>query len=602
MSIVTVRSWISEKKGCQVFVGIVMFLVMLTFISPMFCSRQGNFAGDPNANEVVVEVEGRPGTTGDLTSIQTVARENRPTTATPREYFDREAGELAQLVDLAAGDALAARYAVKPTREQAIKSFNDSIEQQLMMMRLTMQMQGMLKQDATDKEFNEAIEKQLGRPLDEVKKEELANYEQKLDDPQTGPLIMRSLAVEAVINQLAKTNLPSEEELKKSYETFVFNRLAITDPKLTPEQRQARADKAQAALAGGKSFVDVYKEMIGGTTPAPTEMPMSQIEANPDLAALKTLKPKESVVVTEFGSPAVFQLVTTKTSLPPNYETEKTKLMENFAKQKASKTVQDELKALKEDKSKIVWKSPQAALTYDLYMETTKTPPGTSPAPFMDIIKRSEELESTKQAYSADMVAIIKYVAFEEAYRLSSASEQINMREQRAEYLSAALDVQDNTALREELAGIYKDLKQPDAAADALSKSISNTYTFGEAEVKSVESIEKKAEQWQKDGFFTADHLEMVKSAIKSWRAEKASWDKDEAERKAMEEEARKQADEERKKLEAEAEAERKRLEAEDKKKAEDAKKSGTGTTGTTTPPVGTAGTTGNPLTTTTGR
>jgi hypothetical protein len=582
-----------ERKGCQIVIGIVMLLVMLGFIGPMFLrGNQTSSNGQPILPIVVVD--GKAATTDDLNALRGQS-EGRPAPASPREFFDRQAEDLANLVELAAGDSLAAKYNVQPTREHALKSVDESIEQQLMITRIQYQMNGLIKQGATDADFESVFKTQQGMTVAEARQALIDQFtKDRLDNPEKGPLIIRSQAKVAVIERVALSKTPSEADLKKSYQTRAFNRIRIIDPKLTPDEASEKAEKARAALASGKAFKDVYKDTVGGTVPPPTELPMSEIEKNKDYAALKDLKVNEAVVITEFSTPAVFQLVSEKTNLPPDFEKDKAKLIADFGRREASTQVEEELKALKEDKSKVVWKDKEAELIYDLSVELKKSPPNTTPDAYQDILKRIDAVEASETGGTSDKLTVARYVAFEEAYKLSKPDDQKTMKEERAKNLAAALEVQDSASQRLELAEMDKDLKLADEAVESLSKAIENTVTFTPADVKFVDGIETKANDWVKAGFFTEDHLNLVKAALKTWRDDKAAYDKDQAELKAMEEENRKEAEKERKRLEAEAKAEKKKLEEEDKRKEAEAKKNGTA-------PPKTTGTTGGAVTNTTG-
>lgn len=559
-----------EKRGCQVVVALAMGLVAIGFIAPSMCNNNAMNAANQQGG-TIVKVNGRGVTESELTALETRMNQQMPASNDPRQRVQRLAMLTNQLVQQAALQSIADREKVQPTEQMVREGITSEIETQLMMAKLQMQMNGQLKQDSTDAEFEEAFKKLSGGSTTaEYKKRMIDELDASFKDPARKQEMLSGFIGQALTDHYAKKFPATEADFKKSTEVLVLNRLAISNDNLSEDQRNAKAEEARKELESGKPFAEVYKKFVGSTAPAPTEMAVSSLESQENMKPLLDLQPKGvSGVISEFGTPAVFQLESRKEVLPPDYEKNKQKELENFSKVQASKKLDEEIKAITKDSSKIQWEIPAFKLFYAYAQALNEST--TKPEVFKTISEEAATMQADPKISNGSDLTLLEYVAFEDAYQRASASEQIGLKEKREQVMSAALNVQDSPQLRAQLAELQHDLKKNDDAAGSLSKAISDTIAY-DAEAESfVKAQEQKALAWEKDKSFDATQAQLVKDAAKTWREGKVQWDKDQAELKKMEEEAKKQQAADQAKLEAEA-----------KKQAEELEKQNT--TGSTAP------------------
>ncbi len=563
MSIVTIRTMLYEKKGCQAIAVGLMALVAVGFLLPSMCNR--NAAELQQQGGAIVQVNGKNVTESDMRAVEEQMNQQMPAdSGDPRQRVQRLAMVTNQLVRRAALQSIADRENVKPTEEMVRSGIASEIDSQLMMMRLQMQFSQQLKQDATDAEFDEALKKQAGMTSAEYKKRVEDELNATFSDPAKKQALLTDYLGQALTDHYAKKYPATEAEFKKSTETLVLNRLAISDDKLSEDQRNAKAEEARKELASGKPFGDVYKKYVGKSSPAPTELAVSSLESQENLKPLLDLKDKEvSGVISEFGNPIIYQLVTRKEVLPPDFEKNKQKELENFSKVQGSKKLDDDIKAITNDSTKLNWKLPAFKLFYQYAQALTE--PATKAGDFMAIADEAGKLRLDPKAANGSDLSLLEYVAFEDAFERSSASEKIALKERKAALMSEALSIQDNAQLRAQLADLQHELKLYDDAAGSLSKAIENTITYDAAAETFVKGLEQRALAWEKDKTFTSDHVNLVKDALQIWRSGKSQWEKDQAELKAMEEEARKEAAKEQARLEAESKKQGEELDKQEK-------------------------------------
>ncbi|MCG9896188.1 MAG: hypothetical protein MH204_12005, partial [Fimbriimonadaceae bacterium] len=235
MSIVTLRS-LFEKKGCQVVMIVVGVALGLGLILPSL--MLGSFGGGPAQAPAVLKVGERPVTELQLAQLEQESLQSGiPTPTDPNAWLSSFGTRVEQVISRTALEIIAEQEGVEVTEEQAVAAAMSQFETQLMMARFQLQQSAGLKPDADDKAFEEAFQKQYGRSVGEFRTDFETRIRAGMEEPETKRQLLQAALPTAVQTALGAKLTVTEAEVKQSYQTLVLNRIALTDPAMTPEQK-----------------------------------------------------------------------------------------------------------------------------------------------------------------------------------------------------------------------------------------------------------------------------------------------------------------------------------------------------------------------------
>jgi hypothetical protein len=558
VSIITIRSMF-EKRGCQVVLGAVAVLLGVGLIFPMLNLGGPGMPGQEQ-ERTLMTVAGQKVTVGELDAL---ARNRPPSATDPTGRLSEIGMMLDELVNRATLSRLAAKYQVKLTDDQ-IKTFAlQQVDQSMMLARFQLQMNKSIEANATDKQFEEAYKKATGTTPTEAKANAEKNIADSLKDAKKREELEKQFLREGITTAIAARMNMSEADVKNTFDTFFLNRMAFAQPNKSAEARKADAEKAIAELKSGKSFADVHKALLGQPAAPPTEMTRGMLESDPANAPILTLKPNEvSPVIESFGTPTVYQLVKVETKLPPDFEKNKAQLVKSLRQQKASEALQKELTDATKGAA-IKWEEPTLGIVYQSYLAVSSQRQGKTKKDFEALLAKIEPAFSEAPS---DNLAMAQHVIFEEIFRLSTSDQQAEMKERRADVITATLDYLESHTLRMELAAIYQELGNKEQTFVELEAAARNaTGGFEQENQAQITALETKAFSLERSKFLTKEQGDQLRKIIVQWRDEKKRYDEEQKELERLAAEEQKKLDEEEKKM---MEEEKKLMEKEKKEAA----------------------------------
>lgn len=548
MSIISIRSMF-EKKGCQAIMIVLAVALVVGMLLPSLLPGMGGQGGQQDPTLFAVG-----GTDVKAKQFDTLLRQQQASlgpAAEPDQLLRQIGGVIDQFVQQAATRQVAQKYGATTNEAQLKKWATESVDFQIEMMKMQAQMQGELK-TGTQEEFAAFFKKNSGRTIEEAKAEITKNVDAELKKPEGRKALEDQFATKSIQEAAAKKITVTEETLKASYDNFSFHRISVVDAAMTPEKREEAAEKAREEIAAGKPIAEVFKRVMKSDITPPVEMPRSALEADEAQKVLLTLKPGElSPVVQQYGNPTFFQLVKKEPKLPPTFEKEKAKLLEDFKTQKASQQVTEEIKEAKKS-VKIDWKQPELKVVHSVYLAISE-PIGKTKADFEAILVQADALDAD-DSYKA----LSRYTLLNEIYNRATTEEQAELKEKKAEAAEIVLPFVESVAFRLTLVDQFVELKNNDKAFEVLAEAAGRIASFDSMTTADAGRVELKASQLETSKVLTKEQADEVRAVITQWRSDKAAYEKEEAE-------ARKEAElEEKRMLEEE-----KKMEAEEKKKEE---------------------------------
>ncbi len=549
MSILSIRSMF-EKKGCQVVMVFLAVALVVGMLLPSLMPGLGG-GGQDQQNETLFSVGG---TDVRLRQFDEMARNQQASlgpSGDPAQML-RQTGELIEhFVMQAARRQVAQKYGAAANDELLKKWAAESVDFQLEMMKMQAQMQGELKQ-GTQEEFAALYKKSTGRTIEEAKALTLQNVEAELKKPEGRKALEDQFIVKSIQEAAVKRVTVTEDNLKASFDSFSFHRISIVDAAMTPEKREEEAEKAREDIASGKPLAEVYKRVMKTEITPPVELPRSQLENDEIQKVILTLKPGElSPVVQQYGNPTFFQMVKKEAKLPPDFEKNKAKLLEDFKVQKVGAQVTKEIDEAKKT-VKIDWKLPQFKVIYGVY-QAVNEPIGKTKADFEALLAQADALEADDSNK-----LLSRYVLLTEIYNRSTTEEQAELKEQKAEAGENLLPILESIEFRLALVDEFVELKNNDKAFEVLLESSGHIVSFDPMTTVDAGRVELKATQLENSKVLTKEQADEIRAVVAQWRTDKAEYEKEQ-------EEARKEAElEDKRQLEEE-----KKMEAEEKKKEE---------------------------------
>ena len=433
-------------------------------------------------------------------------------------------------------------------RKAQTKQFEDSV----MMARMQLEQQQMLKPGATDKDFDAALKKQTGSDLAGLRKKFIESVEKNLKDTKERATLESTVAKSVLEATLQTRNTPSDADLKASYNEYVFKRILFSMDAAADVKSQV--DKAQADLKGGLTFeqaMDRYSKeppMPKGkkASDSTTTIRASEFDTTPAYAPLKALKPGEvSGVIDSPQGKGIYKLISMKSNLPPDFDKQKKKYADQLASQKASDQVQSQMKDLL--KSSIVkWVSNGYKAMFDWYQITNDFSPTSTPAiqsaKLQDVMAEAKKATSSNQGYDG-RTALLAWFAAEDRIWNAPGADKNKLRADRIEVVKALTADTPYFSLKMELVDLLVDSKSgPEAGAMLVDAASSNVY-YDPTGLKNFQDINAKLLKLQSAKMVTPDQEKAIKKAQDDWLKQNQDVEDQKAQMKLAQDEAKKKAD-----------------------------------------------------------
>lgn len=440
-------------------------------------------------------------------------------------------------------------------KQEALNTF----DQQMAIGKIQLMMNGQLKSNATDEDFQAAYLKSTGKTVAQAKDEYGKIIDDALKDPSKRQQLFASFVQSALEQHVATTLNPTDQEVKSQFETLTFKRIFIPSPAAGKDDSAEQAAAALKAIKGGLSFeaaMDRYSK-----DPAPTgkrvsdstsTMAASQLAGDPNLAALLKMKAGAiSDVISVPGGVAIYKIDSVKSAVPSDFEQKKDNYRKTFVQAIARGKVQAEVAdALKDPK--ITWTNTGYQAVYDYQKAVSSHVSAAEQKKLMESVV-TEAKAAQEAGYDDRPAALAKYAASTFLYTAADPAEKAKMKQDRVDVLNELLKYTESTDVRLELSDLYVDLKDPAQAVSNLLMAAQTNSDIDAVGQSNYNAINARIEKLKKAGVLKPDDEKKIEAEQKRWLADRTDRDKAVASAKARDEADRKLAAEDIKKRDAEA-------------------------------------------------
>jgi len=543
-----------QNKGCVWTVSILM-VVGVVVSSFAQCGRQHDVerAGMSVPGAVVAQVGDYPITERSISTQNSQMErmygqsvDNFP----PEIRVQFKAGTLNSLIGNAFTLELAKKYGVEPSDEDILAQAEKATDDQIQSYKTQLIQMKKLKEGATEQEFQTAFKSETGKTVAEVKQQVEDELKQNLQSPDLRVIMAAQSISVPLLEAVKKTVQISDDELKKSYDKYVFKKITISKG-----DTEEVAKKALAEIKGGLSFesaIDRYsndqpeaKKKLSEST---TEMVRATMDGVPFYAPLKDLKVGEVSDLIRSGSTvSIYKLVSIKSDLPKDFDKKKDEYRQTALASRAANKLQTELKDLQKN-GKVIWKSDGWKALYDYAQLSTEQLDGAKRKEKLeDILKQAQAAAESSGVDSSRTANLLAYVVFNQIYEQASPAEKTKLADKRIEVLEGFLRDSEDVRVRLELVKLYFDKKDAQNFTDELMRAADANASHTDASGQSnFNEINKYLKQGEDAKLIKDEDKKIIEESQRSWVETKKENDK-------YEEEARKQAAEDAKKAAEEA-------------------------------------------------
>jgi hypothetical protein len=430
-----------------------------------------------------------------------------------------------------------------------------------------------LKENATEKEWEEFFKKKNNMTLAEARQKAAENFQKQLSDPNTRQALTIAYARPALEMALEQKLKMTDDEVRRANESVTYKQILFKAeiPGKTPAER---AEAALKAIQSGTKFetaIDRYSNEVPAMNQKLSEKTLSasgsQTLSDPQYAPLATLKAGEVSGIVDVPEGKAIYKVVSRTPPPADFDKKKDTYRKAAVSARVNAEITKQMKELKDAPGGVVIKIPSYDLAYQ-YMRLTGGPMAGTPV--VDPAKAKNLYEEATQAIQKGgdtnlrLSALVRYAALMKMKGDPTMTPDA-FRKAEIEAVRSVLDYGSDFDLRMQLVDLLLQEKDNVGASEELVKARQEISTFDDTGVAQVRQVSAKRLQMKNDKTLTPE-------AEKEILAEQARWQKDK---------------EETDKIAAEQKAEREKEEAAAKKAAEEAKKNApaptTGSTATTT-------------------
>jgi hypothetical protein len=521
-----------------------------------------------------------------------------PQTNTPDKEVEYYGFTIDTLSNQAAYVALAQKNGVDLSDAGLTKVAEKAVEEGIASEREQAILGKQLKENATEKEWQDYFKKQNKKSIEEVKKERLGPLQEQLSDPDKRKGVLIQLAQPALMQALsAKINL-TDDDVRRANSSVTYKRIQFKS-EVPGKPAAERAEAVLKELKNGLKFetaIDRYSNELPAMNKKLSETTQSasgtQAQTDPAFTALATLKAGEISGVVDVPEGKAIYKVISWSAPPADFDKKKETYRKTAIASRVQTEVTKQLKELKDNPANIVIDMPSYALAYR-YFRLTGGPMGggiIDPAKAKALYEDAGKVIEKGTDNNMRLAALVRYSALQKTLGDPTMTPEV-MRKREIEAIRAVLDNSVNFTLRMRLVDLLIEEKDNAGASQELLNARQEISGTDENAVEQGRLVSAKRMQMKEKKILTAEAEQLIIEEQARWQKEKAESDKFAAEQK-KEEEAR-----------------RKEEEAAMKKAAEEAKKGAsnaptTPTSGTTTGTLPLGPTTGTATTgaATTGR
>ena len=547
MSISTVREKFLEG-GCGKSVLLFSAIAMVVTMGYSACGRSQGFAATDSKGQ-------------KLATFATVGGVELPVAWVDKAQTDliqSQLGGNTQLLDQlpptfavslqtqAVSQVIEQGYMLEAALQSGIKIDEESIKKEITEEKFRKsirdQLGSQLKPGATDADLDAKVkELAQGQTISQLYKKQMEEIDKRLKDPAEKPLLQSQFGPAAAIEQI-KNGLKAEESVvKEGFKQLEVKRILVKG------SDQAKAKKIYDEIKAGKNFeaaIDQYSEDVAaaGKKKSESTSPISMmgIQRSDDLKPLAALQPNgySEPIKTPDGY-SIFKVVSIKANIPPDFDKEKSRYMEQWKSSEAQGQFQKKIEALKKSTlPKFELKAFEAA--YALGKGMMEQGDKVSPE-----IQKAYDLAKAvaKDEPGAELAATVALAAFQKIYDTPGA-DKAKLKTERIASVAKYLEFKDNWDLRKEVITDLKDQKKGDEAYAQLLIALDKNNKYDANGQRVYSDIAASFKELQAAALVKSEQEKEFRGRQEEWQKAKADYDKTEAElaKQQKEEEAKQKA------------------------------------------------------------
>ncbi|MBX3118393.1 MAG: peptidylprolyl isomerase [Fimbriimonadaceae bacterium] len=377
------------------------------------------------------------------------------------------------------------------TDEQLFDEAKKEVEKQLADMVKMLENMSLVKPGASQADIDKAYQGITGRTLQSVREEQLDNVKQSLAT-QAGRLSQtaRFFSEKMKTRYVAETKV-SDEELRRSFNAYTTKRIVFGRPdEVPPKEALEKAKQVLSDIKAGKiTFDEAMNKYTMDPAPGPdkaksdstTDITQSIIDYDASLTSIPTLKPGEvSGVLQTSAGPGIFKLISVKSTIPSDFETNKTELMKVEVERKADRRLRDEI-IKRRDGGAIQWKSKGAEALFMWNLAQIDVNYSTD-----DVKKKELLVKASELAKAADLDdttvdpkwgILANYAVQKSLIALATPAEKPEIQADYVAAMNALTSIVENVELRLELVREYLQAKDKEAGAQLVFAAQANNTT-----------------------------------------------------------------------------------------------------------------------------
>lgn len=554
MSISTVRNFL-EKSGCALVVSIVLAIMFIVGFLWMSSPAGQRAATGEGTETVIAEVAGNP---IHLSQIEEQTRQQT------QQYFaqlesvpvELEAsvmgGVLRQLVNQSLVTELAKRDSIHLSDDDVLSMVKKQFEATVKGEKDRLITEGKLTAASTDDVVDKVFKEVNGSTLTELRQKNLDDAKNLLAEPKGRANVIAYFTNQALIEARKSRMMPTDEQLKTSFDTLVVKRIVFDGAK---GNAMESATKAVEEVKGGLSFeqaIDRYStdtpEKGKKLSEVTTNLTVASIEGLPMFQSVLALKAGEVSPPIASGTGAlVYKLVERKSAVPADFEQAKASYADGYATQAANRQVTADVEKMYASADVIVWKSEGYHVLFDYASMVDAGDAQAQGEAFVKLEERAAQA-STSDPVGSKPAALVRYLALQRVPTGKTPEEQEALKQKKLEAIGNLLVTSENFDLRMQLVDMLLADKDPLAAEELLTAARNNNSPTDIGQRNFSDSV-ARLDKLKAAQVGTPEQIAGIESEFERWRRDKKDYDQGQAEIKRLEEEDRKRA-------EAEAKAE----------------------------------------------
>lgn len=564
-----------EHVGCQVVLGFIMLFLVVGFLLPPSCRGAGQDQQAQNRGSIPVaaEIGSQKVTYADVEAfVQKSENQMKqqaggalPPSLLGKFVFGNAVNQTvigSYLLELAN------REKVDMSNSGIVSSLSPQIDNAIEQAKQQLIKDKKLSATASESDIDKVFTATYGRSREQIKTDELKNFERQLSDETSKRELMMSAANQGLIKYYEGTVTITDDQLKDAYQTRICKRIYLSKEKNPGVDVAKKMEGILSDLKAKKITFEDAMNRYSNDPPAEKkrvsdntyEVDGRTSQLNKDYVPITELKLGEMTGVLIWNDGAsIFRYDKLRNDLPADFEQKKATMKQELIGQLAVKKMSDSLDQMKKE-IPIQWKSAGYQAVYD-WAAFSANPDNAKLSP----AERHSKLEGFGAAMKASLatdtvakrvVAMSWLALIEDIAAGLTVDKKKSLDPDRIAANEAILEIMNDADTCLALADLYAGAGNKEKVADSLSRAAQYIMGFFDATGQSKFANVNTALNKHK-GLLTPEQVKTIQANLDAWKKAKIDADtlKAEDDKMRKEAEARAKAEEVAAKKKAEEEA-----------------------------------------------